>query len=69
MPHEIVLPQKFCKVVVVHVLLINPLTHIVQLTGIKIECTLITKARKLALYVRLCINGYDMKTKRPTEKL
>ena len=29
----------------------------------------VTKAIKLALYACLCINGYNMKTKRPTGKL
>ena len=67
---ENTLTQKFCKVkITLHLLPINPLTHIVQLTDLKTECTLITKARKLALYACLCVNGYNMITKRPTEKL
>ena len=43
-----------------------PLTHMVLLTDPKTECILIAKAR-LALYTCLCINGYNMKTKKPTE--
>ena len=44
--------------------LINPLTHIGPLTDPKTKL-----ARKLALYACLCMNGCNMKTKRPTEKL
>ena len=33
------------------------------------ECLLIANARKLALYTWLCINGCNMKAKRPKEKL
>ena len=48
---------------------LNPFTRMVSLTFKcpKTECTLIAKARKLALYACLCINDYNMKTKRPTE--
>ena len=46
---------------------INPLTHNYQITGLKTICTLIAKARKLALYAYLCINCYNAKIKRPTE--
>ena len=49
--------------------LLDPLTCIGLLTGPKTECTLITLARKLALYACFCINGCNIKTERPTEKL
>ena len=50
-------------------LMFNHLTYMVPLTGPKTKCTLIAKARKLALYTWFCINGYNMKTKRPTEEI
>ena len=50
---------------------LNPFTCMVSLTFKcpKTECALIAKARKLALYACLCINGYNMKTTLATEKL
>ena len=44
---------------------LNPLTCMVPITSPKTKCMLIT----LALYACLCIKGYNMKTKRPTENL
>ena len=52
-----------------YLLFINPLTHNFQLTGLKTICILIANVRKLSLYVSLCINCYNMNTKRATEKL
>ena len=48
---------------------LSPLSHNLQLTGLKTICLVVSNARKLGLYACLCINFHNMKTKRPTEKL
>ena len=61
--------QSNCFTYCMYLLFINPLTRNFQLTGLKTICILIANVRKLSLYVSLCINCYNMNTKRATEKL
>ena len=58
-----------CLEVTSNIMLLNPLIHNLQLTGLKTVSQLIANARKLVLYASLCINCHNMKTEKPTEKL